>query len=517
MEKSATVWFAGMAFPGTRLDLGISTRLKYGFLLKNFTESNTIPVFRTESQDRMLASAMNVAIGFFGYPFEGQYQQSITIEADGFNNTLAPYKTCPNANDPLRADRGRAKVAQGTSCGGEDMYVLQQLCAYETIALGYSKFCELFTEEEWDGFDYSLDLYFWYNSAFGFALGRPLGIGYVQELVARLTHTPIVTHNSSTNGTLNDDPTTFPLGQGLYVDATHEVVVLQVVTVLGLSTLAAEGTLPADHIPQHRTFGSRELAPFVTNVHFQPQRGKMIACRHVSSPPFTITASCLARLQPECTPNTTKNTARARTPIPRRRAPHTTRPLLDRGPSLTNMLASGKPPAVQVASLTPTGIHLEDGLLILSACIFLDGTVFLWDPPTGVTAGAREHLRVFEAVVPRPEILLLGTGAEMAHPPPSVRAYLAGLGIQVEVMSTMRLFPPDVSMSAGCTRTKPGSSAKAIPGRNHADHRPIYLRPAGAKQTLMVYGALFSLGMASTVYGIGCLVTGYGKPSAKEA
>lgn len=31
----------------------------------------------------------------------------------------------------------------------------------QTVALGYSKFCELFTEEEWDGFDYSLDLYFW--------------------------------------------------------------------------------------------------------------------------------------------------------------------------------------------------------------------------------------------------------------------------------------------------------------------------------------------------------------------
>jgi hypothetical protein len=98
-------------------------RLKYGFLLKvrtaqalclvfpspfffvftalhqNFTETNTLPVFRTESQcvlhlsilcneitlvrNRMLASAMNFAMGFFGYPFEDQYQQSITIEADG--------------------------------------------------------------------------------------------------------------------------------------------------------------------------------------------------------------------------------------------------------------------------------------------------------------------------------------------------------------------------------------------------------------------------------------------------
>jgi hypothetical protein len=35
------------------------------------------------ARDRMLASAMNFAIGFFGYPFKGQYQQSVTIEADG--------------------------------------------------------------------------------------------------------------------------------------------------------------------------------------------------------------------------------------------------------------------------------------------------------------------------------------------------------------------------------------------------------------------------------------------------
>ncbi|KAJ7862613.1 histidine phosphatase superfamily, partial [Mycena olivaceomarginata] len=273
-------------------DLGISTRLKYGFLLRNFTESNTIPVFRTESQDRMLASAMNFAIGFFEYPFEGHYQQSITIEADGVrvpptSSGIQLLLFLQTVQQHPTADRGRAKVAQwagmhlacavgrlrpltkGCELRVEDVYVLQQLCAYETVALGYSKFCELFTEEEWDGFDYSLDLYPWYNSAFGFALGRPLGIGYVQELVARLTHTPIATHNSSTNGTLNDDPTTFPLGQSLYVDATHEVMVLQVLTALGLSTLAAEGTLLADHIPQNRTFRSRELAPFATNVHLQ--------------------------------------------------------------------------------------------------------------------------------------------------------------------------------------------------------------------------------------------------------
>ncbi|KAJ7211760.1 phosphoglycerate mutase-like protein [Mycena pura] len=282
-------------------DLGISMRLKYGFLLKNFTESNTIPVFRTESQDRMLASARNFAIGFFGYPFEGQYQQSVTIEQSGFNNTLAPYMTCPNAFNASKADRGRAYLdkwasiylenalarlqpqMKGFELRIEDVYIFQQLCAYETVALGYSKFCELFTEEEWDGFDYSFDLYFWYNAAFGFPLGRALGIGYAQELVARLTHTAIATHNSSTNATLDDSPITFPLGQSLYVDATHEVVVLHVLTALNLSTLAAQGPPPADHIPRHRTFRASQLAPFATNVQFQ-----LLECTSVPGPQIRV-------------------------------------------------------------------------------------------------------------------------------------------------------------------------------------------------------------------------------------
>jgi hypothetical protein len=31
-------------------DLGVSMRMRYGFLLNNFTETNKLPVFRTESQ-----------------------------------------------------------------------------------------------------------------------------------------------------------------------------------------------------------------------------------------------------------------------------------------------------------------------------------------------------------------------------------------------------------------------------------------------------------------------------------
>lgn len=132
----------------------------------------------------------------------------------------------------------------------------------------------------------SLDLTFWYDSAFGSPVARIQGVGYVQELISRLTHTPIVTHNSSTNATLHGDDRTWPLNDVLYVDATHEVVVLNsmssfpfmtssayskctVLTALNLTTLTASGPLPADHVPANRSFRVSDLAPFATNVQFQ--------------------------------------------------------------------------------------------------------------------------------------------------------------------------------------------------------------------------------------------------------
>ena len=189
---------------------------------------------------------------------------------------------CPNANDGSKSDRGRwylerwaalyLKDAQRrlvTQLGGfdltiEDVFTMQQMCAYEVrfvaslyVACIINETSFYTRRSRWDtpssascsqktsGRDSTmgkpirtfvksfpdphttrLDLIFWYNSAFGSPTARVQGIGYIQELVSRLTHTRIATHNSSTNGTLNDNPITFPLGQSLYVDATHEVVVL---------------------------------------------------------------------------------------------------------------------------------------------------------------------------------------------------------------------------------------------------------------------------------------------------
>ncbi|KII94600.1 hypothetical protein PLICRDRAFT_33402 [Plicaturopsis crispa FD-325 SS-3] len=104
---------------------------------------------------------------------------------------------------------------------------------------------------------------------------------------------------------------------------------------------------------------------------------------------------------------------------------------------LTNVLAGDTPPPIIISSLDEKGIHLEDGLNIPSACIFLDGNVFLWDVPSTLWDGwTKEHFEIFETVVPKPELLLFGTGKSMSLLPPHLRLHLNKIGIQTEISDT---------------------------------------------------------------------------------
>ncbi|KAI6100223.1 DUF498-domain-containing protein [Pisolithus croceorrhizus] len=115
--------------------------------------------------------------------------------------------------------------------------------------------------------------------------------------------------------------------------------------------------------------------------------------------------------------------------------------MTDRPTALTNILASDIPPPVQVLSVSKTGIKLADGLILSGPVVFLDGKVFLWDVPNGGFSSrwegwTNEHWSLFEVVVPKPEILVFGTGARVEFVPPRVRSYITGLGIQLDVMDT---------------------------------------------------------------------------------
>ena len=111
---------------------------------------------------------------------------------------------------------------------------MQNLCPYETAALGSSSFCTLFTEQEWRDFAYNVDLKYYAQYSFGSPTGRANGIGYVLELAARLQSKLIHSSDTSINYTYDDNTQQFPLHQPFYMDMSNEHVIISVLTALSL-------------------------------------------------------------------------------------------------------------------------------------------------------------------------------------------------------------------------------------------------------------------------------------------
>lgn len=121
---------------------------------------------------------------------------------------------------------------------------LQTLCPYETVAFGYSAICDLFTYQEWEGFEYSIDLAFAGNAYFQSPTGKAVGIGYVQEVLARLQNHVLTTGGTQANLTLDDNEATFPTDQTLYFDFSHDANIAAVLTAFNLTQFAP--TLPTN-------------------------------------------------------------------------------------------------------------------------------------------------------------------------------------------------------------------------------------------------------------------------------
>jgi hypothetical protein len=267
--------------------LGVNYRQLYGHLLNNFTEAGTIPVFRTQSQDRMVKTAENFAAGFFGVPeYMSEVNIEILVETPFVNNSGAPYEVCPNSNITTKASIGSAVAAKfalnafnstiarlqsqvsGINFTATDAIAMLQLCSYETHALGYSAFCPLFTQQDFINYEYYYDLSFYYNNGPGSPVAAAQGKGFLDEFIARFTGS-YPAANSALNETFDNSSTYFPLNQSIYADATHEVVVLDVLTAFNFTALFDGEPLSATGNEGRNTFVASRLVPFAT--HFTTQ------------------------------------------------------------------------------------------------------------------------------------------------------------------------------------------------------------------------------------------------------
>ncbi|KEF55159.1 uncharacterized protein A1O9_08813 [Exophiala aquamarina CBS 119918] len=256
-------------------DSGVLFYYNYGALYNTSTKITA----RTTSQDRMLKSAENFMAGFFGLEWTHNATLAVILEQNGFNNSLAGYFQCNNSNSYQATGGSNASLIwektyladaakRLTAASGgynwtiADTYNAQTLCPYEEVAYGYSQWCELFTYEEWQGFEYSIDLQFNGNNGFGSPTGRAVGIGYVEEIYARLQgHLyNLAPGATNANATLDDMPSTFPLNQSLYFDFSHDTNIMAIITAFGLKQFAQP--LPSTGPPENQQLIVSHVTPF---------------------------------------------------------------------------------------------------------------------------------------------------------------------------------------------------------------------------------------------------------------
>lgn len=254
-----------------------------------------VPFIRASGQDRVVVSAQKWAEGFHtarladddvsehdDYP----YKIVVVAEGDAFNNTLS-HSTCSQYDTSIaNSEQGawasifvepitkRLSRLLRTELSREQTIYLMDLCPFETVAniRGLpSRFCRLFTMDEWKQYDYYQSIGKYYGFSWGNPLGATQGVGFANELVARLTNSPVIDH-TNTNSTLDGSEETFPVGlkTALYADFSHDNDMMSIFAALGMynATLPLSNSTIATAEEMHG-FSASWTVPFAARAYFE--------------------------------------------------------------------------------------------------------------------------------------------------------------------------------------------------------------------------------------------------------
>ncbi|CAL5873652.1 uncharacterized protein PFLUO_LOCUS7934 [Penicillium psychrofluorescens] len=248
--------------------------------------AQTVPFIRASGSDRVVLSGEKFIEGFQkakdsdqnADPHQSSPEISVVIpEESGFNNSL-DHGSCPRFEDSELGEkvedhwigifvppiqRRLRRALPGVRLSGRDVVHLMDICPFDTVsrtpdASEESPFCALFTDHEWSQYNYLQSLSKYYGFGGGNSLGPAQGIGFANELIARLTQSA-VQDSTSTNHTLDaPDAATFPLNATLYADFTHDNGMIPIFFALGLYNGTAP--LPTSHVESAAAAGGYSAA-----------------------------------------------------------------------------------------------------------------------------------------------------------------------------------------------------------------------------------------------------------------
>ncbi|KIJ13338.1 hypothetical protein PAXINDRAFT_170613 [Paxillus involutus ATCC 200175] len=230
-----------------------------------------LPFVRASESGRVIDSAGNWTAGF-AHASDQRYVPKLSVIIYQSTNDTLDDKMCPQVGSsaqetgdwvdvfaPTIADRINSE-APGAKLKKKDIVNLMSLCPFDTVAYeAPSPWCNLFTSDEWASYEYYGDLTDYYGNGYGQSLGPVQGVGYVNELLARLTGQP-VQDETQTNHTLDSSPLTFPLDKTFYADFTHDNQMISIYSALGLFVQPHD--LDTKQLVTERTWFDSKMVPF---------------------------------------------------------------------------------------------------------------------------------------------------------------------------------------------------------------------------------------------------------------
>ena len=190
-------------------------------------------------------------------------------------------------------------VAPGANLDPQDVYAIMHLCPFETVAKeALSPFCSMFSRGDFQVYEYAWDVEKFYYTGYascpstaeiflivcryGGPLGAVQGVGYINELIGRLTNSP-AHHGLQTNKTLLSSPETFSLNRKMYVDFSHDNLMVAVFAAMGLFKQPTR-PLDATKITEDRTWIISKMVPFsghmtVERLSCSPRPRSLVASR----------------------------------------------------------------------------------------------------------------------------------------------------------------------------------------------------------------------------------------------
>ena len=198
-------------FAGTleAFQTGTKIRTRYEALVAQAIDNGQTRLWASGSP-RVAETARYFASGLYGLSWTSIAELNIIPEVSTLGaDTLTPGDTCLNyRSDRSGHDLGPSKllewqsvylppiaeslrtIAPDVTFTVHELYTMQEICGFETLARGYSPWCDLFTQDEWRDFEYARDLLHYYRAGAGNKYGATMGWLFLNATTSLLSAGP---------------------------------------------------------------------------------------------------------------------------------------------------------------------------------------------------------------------------------------------------------------------------------------------------------------------------------------